>query len=91
MLYTGRIVIGCSVVMDEKREKISEMILSYLQRYPDAGDTLEGIMKWWIGFEKIESSIQDVVDVLENLIQQREISMHNTVDGTTIYKVNKHM
>lgn len=91
MLYTGRIVIGCSVVMDEKREKISEMILSYLQRYPDAGDTLEGIMKWWIGFEKIESSIQDVVDVLENLIQQREISMHNIVDGTTIYKVNKHM
>jgi hypothetical protein len=79
------------MVMDEKREKISEMILSYLQRYPDAGDTLEGIMRWWIGFENIESSVQDVVDVLENLIQEREISVHNIVDGTTFYKVNNRM
>jgi hypothetical protein len=79
------------MIMNERQEKISEMILNYLQRNPDAGDTLEGIVKWWMGFENIESSIEDVADVLETLIQKREIRMYDIVDGTTFYKVNKHM
>jgi hypothetical protein len=79
------------MIMNEKQEKISGMILNYLQRNPDAGDTLEGIVKWWMGFENIESSIEDVADVLETLIQKGEIRMYNIVDGTTFYKVNKQM
>lgn len=75
--------------MNEKQEKISRMILNYLQRNPDAGDTLEGIVKWWMGFERIESSIEDVVDVLEILIQKQEICTYDIVDGTTLYKVSK--
>ncbi len=32
--------------MNKKQEEISKMILDYLRKNPDAGDTLEGISKW---------------------------------------------
>ena len=77
------------MIMNEKQEKISGVILNYLQRNPDAGDTLEGIVKWWMGFENIESSVEDVADVLESLLQKGIIRMHKLKDGTTFYKINK--
>ncbi len=75
--------------MNERQEKISGIIINYLRRNPDAGDTLEGIVKWWLGFESIESSMDDVMGVLETLIRKKAISMHSIADGTTFYKVNK--
>ena len=77
------------MIMNKEQEKISERILSYLRRNPDAGDTLEGIVKWWIGFDNIELSMKDVADVLEILIQKKAINMYVIADGTAFYKVNK--
>ena len=37
----------------EKREKIKKSILNYLKQNPDAGDTLEGITKWWFGWDRV--------------------------------------
>ena len=77
------------MIMNKKQEKISGVILNYLQRNPDAGDTLEGIVNWWMGFESIESSVEEVADILDGLIQERTITMHNIADGTTFYRYNK--
>jgi len=79
------------MIRNERQEKISGMIINYLRKNPDAGDTLEGIVKWWLGFESIESSMDDVVGVLETLIRKKAISMYSIADGTTFYKVNKQM
>lgn len=73
----------------EEQEKTSEMILNYLRRNPDAGDTLEGIVQWWMGFENIELSMDSVVDGLETLMQEKAVNMYITADGTAFYKVNK--
>jgi hypothetical protein len=43
------------------------MILSYLRRHPNAGDTLEGITKWWLELERIDTSVNDVASVVDNL------------------------
>lgn len=56
--------------MNQKTEQLASMILNYLRRNPNAADTLEGIAMWWLGFEKIESSVEDVANILENLVQQ---------------------
>ena len=77
--------------MNKRQEKISGIIINYLRRNPDAGDTLEGIVKWWLVFESIESSMDDVVDVLETLIRKKVIRMYSIADGTTFYKFNKQM
>jgi len=65
------------------------MILDYLQKNPDAGDTLEGIARWWLEPARIESSVDEVADALESLIQKGIIRMHKLKDGTTFYKSNK--
>ena len=64
------------------------MIMDYIQKNPDAGDTLEGISKWWLEFERIELSVDEVTDVLENLIQKGMIRVKKTKNGNTFYKIN---
>lgn len=75
--------------LSEKQEKISRMILDYLRKNPDAGDTLKGITQWWLELARIESSVDEVADALESLTQKGIIRMHKLKDGTTFYKINK--
>ncbi|MHC4203027.1 MAG: hypothetical protein ACYSTT_00130 [Planctomycetota bacterium] len=75
--------------MDEKTEQLASMILSYLRRNPDAGDTLEGIAKWWLEVARIESSVDEVADTLESLAQKGIIRLRKLRNGTTFYKINK--
>jgi Fe2+ or Zn2+ uptake regulation protein len=75
--------------LDNKREQICRMILHYLRKNPDAEDTLEGIAKWWLEVEKIESSVDDVANALESLMEQGVITINKTKGGTTFYKINK--
>jgi hypothetical protein len=71
-----------------KRENLSEMILNYLRKHPDSGDTLEGITKWWLGLEKIDTSVDEVAAVMQSLIKKGKITMYVTRGGTTFYKGN---
>lgn len=75
--------------MARKQEKISRLILNYLRKNPDAGDTLEGITKWWLGLEKIDLSVNEVSNILESLTQKGLIRKCRTKGGTTFYKVGE--
>ena len=74
--------------LDKNHEEISAMILNYLRKNPEAGDTLEGIARWWLKLEMIEMSTEEVANALESLIQKRLIKMFKTKSGTTLYKIN---
>ena len=74
--------------LNKKKEKISRMILCYLQKNPCAGDTLEGITRWWLGIERVETSVDDVSDALKSLIRKGLIRMYKTKGDTSYYKVN---
>lgn len=75
--------------MNKRQEKITRMILNYLRKNRDAGDTLEGISRWWLELEKIEISVTDVVSALESLIQKGLIRRYETKRGSTFYKINR--
>ena len=77
------------MITNEKQKKISEAILSYLRKNPDAGDSLEGIVEWWLGIERIESSVDEVADALESLVQRGIIKIRKTESGTTWYGISK--
>jgi len=73
----------------KRQEKITKMILNYLRKNRDAGDTLDGITRWWLELEKIEISVDDVVSALESLIQKGLIRRYKTKGGSTFYKINR--
>lgn len=75
--------------MEKNTEKISRMILGYLCKNPDAGDTLEGITRWWLNMERIDLSVKEVAQALESLMEQGVITINKTRGGTTLYKINK--
>ena len=52
------------------KEELSEKILNYLRKHPNAEDTVEGITRWWLEFEKVDSLVDDVSEVLELLLRR---------------------
>jgi len=88
MPFAHRIAkIGWESVLNTKREQISKMICSYLRKHPVAEDTLEGIAEWWLEAEKIETSVDEVADALESLVQEGIVSVRKTQSGINLYKV----
>ncbi|MCP4368466.1 MAG: hypothetical protein GY797_10215 [Deltaproteobacteria bacterium] len=65
------------------------MILNYLRKNPNAGDTLEGISKWWLDFEKIDIKVDEVSKVLETLIKEGKVKRQVIEGDNPVYKINK--
>jgi len=62
------------------------MILDYLKRNPGAGDTLEGIARWWLSQARIEVSVEQVRKALEELIDRGIIKTELLKDGSILFK-----
>ncbi|MCP5007184.1 MAG: hypothetical protein GY941_25065 [Planctomycetes bacterium] len=65
------------------------MILNYLRKNPNAGDTLEGISKWWLDFEKIDIKVDEVSKVLEALIKEGKVKMQVIEGDNPVYLVER--
>ncbi|MCP4369602.1 MAG: hypothetical protein GY797_16045, partial [Deltaproteobacteria bacterium] len=68
---------------------IARMILNYLRKNPNAGDTLEGISKWWLDFEKIDIKVDEVSKVLEALIKEGKVKMQVIEGDNPVYLVER--
>jgi hypothetical protein len=75
--------------LNKKQEEISSMILNYLRKNPDAGDTLEGISKWWLESERVHRSVNDVAEALNTLIKKGSVKSDEVKGGSPIYKICK--
>jgi hypothetical protein len=53
--------------MPEIRD-ISEEILEYLSKHPEASDTLEGIKEWWLMNQRISYEMKRVKSAISKLI-----------------------
>src|SRR5437016_2658461 len=49
------------------KSDVAEEILSYLRNHPNAADTLEGILKWWLPRQRYETEQQRIEQALEYL------------------------
>ena len=67
-------------------EKHAEMILGYLRQNPEAGDTLEGIARWWLGQARIDISMKQVEEALEELVHQGVVKPEILKCGNILYK-----
>ncbi len=65
------------------------MILNYLRKNPNAGDTLEGISKWWLNLEIIDVKVDEVSEVLEALIRESKVKRQVIEGDNPVYLVEK--
>ncbi len=74
--------------MNDTKEGIARMILNYLRKNPEAGDTLEGISKWWLNLEKIDVKVDEISEILETLIREGKVKRRVRSENKAIYKLS---
>jgi hypothetical protein len=75
--------------VDQKEQReVCYYILSYLSENPDAGDTFEGIVEWWLLDQRIKYETRNVSEAVTQLISDGLIIEHQETNKRTIYRVN---
>jgi hypothetical protein len=52
------------------KKDISQEILEYLRKHPEASDTLEGITEWWVLSQRIQDDVKKVQEAVSILVGQ---------------------
>jgi hypothetical protein len=64
-------------------------ILAYLAENPDAGDTMEGIVEWWLLERTIKRETEKVKDALDELVAQGFVTERKGSSSLTYYRINR--
>ena len=70
---------------DADAEKVAREILAYLARRPNACDTLDGILHWWLPRIRLEDATETVERALVLLEQQALIDCVPVPAGAVMY------
>ena len=72
-----------------ERREASHYILDYLYNNPDAGDTFEGIMNWWLLNQSIKFGMQTVSEAVAGLVAEGLIVEQLGRDSRSIYRIKQ--
>jgi MoxR-like ATPase len=66
--------------------RLYRQLLAYIGAYPHAADSLEGVMRFWLGLQYADDTLQDaVLQALARLMSQGLLSKKTSSDGTVLY------
>ena len=63
-------------------------IVEYLRKHKHAGDTLEGVTRWWMMNQQVNDSLTEVHEALEQLNAQGLVAVRKGPDGRSLYFIN---
>jgi hypothetical protein len=67
--------------------EIARAILDYLKRNPEAQDTLEGIVQWWLPEQQNKPRTAIIKEALDKLVVAGLIAEHRGKDAQISYRV----
>jgi hypothetical protein len=70
-------------------EQIAYNILAYLAENPEAQDTLEGIVGWWLSGQAVKSNTALIEGALTELVNRGLVLARSGKGTRTYYKVNR--
>lgn len=73
----------------EQKHEICYFILAYLVENPDAGDTFDGIVEWWLLRQRIKHETRVVSEAVAQLVSDGLILEQEKSDSEVIYTINK--
>jgi hypothetical protein len=74
---------------DSEMSQICSDILTYVAEHPDAGDTVEGIVQWWLLQQRIKHRESQVKDALAKLVAKGLMLERQGRDGRIRYRINR--
>ena len=64
---------------------VAEEVMAYLRECSAAGDTAQGIWRWWLRDQRDRVDMAIVEQALERLVARRQIGRRVLVSGETFY------
>ena len=82
---------GRAVKNDSIKEQrdVCHYILAYLSENPEAGDTIEGIVEWWLLIQRIKFAMHTVSVAVASLVAEGLIEEHKGYDSRSVYKIKQ--
>jgi hypothetical protein len=74
----------------EDKSQIAHEILAYLTDHPDAQDTMDGIIQWWLPEQKIKYEIGKVREIVSELVKKELLLEHKSADSRVHYTINRN-
>lgn len=65
--------------------EIENAVLSFLDRHPQAADTLEGIVEWWLPQQRYVTAQSRIEAVLQRMVSRGVLRMRRLPDGSAAY------
>lgn len=72
-----------------KKAQIVNEILAYLSEHPDAQDTLEGIVRWWLLEQEIKRERDKVKEALNELVNRGLVIERKGSNAQVRYLINR--
>lgn len=67
--------------------EIAREILDYLRKNPEARDTLEGVVQWWLPEQEIKRRTAAIKKALDELVGAGLLSEHKGKDAQISYRI----
>ena len=70
----------------EARRRVRVAIVGHLERYPQAGDTVEGILGRWLDPRLTGEAVRVIDEVLDAMVAEGELVAQQLPDGRLFYR-----
>jgi hypothetical protein len=64
-------------------------ILDYLARHPDAQDTIDGILHWWVLDSCIRKWSPTIAETVARLVERGFLEERPSADGHVFYRISR--
>lgn len=72
---------------DKTLSETAQAILDYLRRNPEAQDTVDGIVQWWLPEQHFTPRVATIKEAIQELIDAEFISEHRGKDAQISYRI----
>jgi hypothetical protein len=76
------------VLVDPSLQSPALEILDYLTRHPDAQDTIDGILHWWVLEAYIRTWAPKITEAVTQLVERGFLEQKPSSDGHVFYRVS---
>ena len=74
---------------EASRREVESAVLAYLHQHPEAADTLDGIVLWWLPRQRYETSRARIGRVLDDLVARGELRCDRLPGGAVLYGLRR--